>query len=117
MTETLLCVNPGPSTLVVISLGMTRGQGAGIVAACGVLAANAVYFGLSATGLVAVHTISAGAFLVIRWMGAAYLIWLGSRIVGWAGYQSNRIVVKNTRAIKAFRPLITSSLSRSLFSL
>jgi len=44
MTETLLCLNPGPSTLVVISLGMTRGQAAGIVAASGVLAANAVYF-------------------------------------------------------------------------
>jgi homoserine/homoserine lactone efflux protein len=81
MTETLLCLNPGPSALVVISLGMTRGQAAGILATAGVLAANAVYFGLSATGLVAVHTISAEAFLVIKWMGAAYLIWLGSRMI------------------------------------
>ena len=81
MTETLLCLNPGPSTLVVISLGMTRGQAAGIVAASGVLAANAVYFGLSATGLVAVHTMSAEAFLVVKWIGAAYLIWLGVRMI------------------------------------
>ncbi len=81
MTETLLCLNPGPSVLLVISLGMTRGQAAGILAAVGVLAANAVYFGLSATGLVAVHTISAQVFFVIKWIGAAYLIWLGVRMI------------------------------------
>ena len=37
--------------------------------------------GLSATGLVAVNTISAETFLVIKWIGAAYLIWLGSRMI------------------------------------
>jgi homoserine/homoserine lactone efflux protein len=81
ITETLLCLNPGPSALLVISLGMTSGQAAGILATIGVLAANAVYFGLSATGLVAVHTISAETFLVIKWIGAAYLIWLGLRMI------------------------------------
>jgi homoserine/homoserine lactone efflux protein len=81
MTEMLLCLNPGPSCLLVISLGMTRGQAAGIVASAGVLAANAIYFGLSATGLAAVHTISAEAFVVIKWLGAAYLIWLGLRMI------------------------------------
>lgn len=81
MTETLLCLSPGPSALLVISLGMTRGQAAGILATVGVLAANAVYFGLSATGLVAVHTISADAFFAIKWIGAAYLIWLGLRMI------------------------------------
>lgn len=80
-TETLLCINPGPSALLVISLGMTRGQTAGILAAVGVLAANAVYFGLSAAGLVSVHTISAETFLAIKWIGAAYLIWLGFRMI------------------------------------
>lgn len=81
VTETLLCLSPGPSALLVISLGMTRGQAAGILAALGVLAANAVYFGLLGTGLIAVNTISAEAFLVIKWIGAAYLIWLGLRMI------------------------------------
>ena len=45
------------------------------------LAANAVYFALSATGLVAVHAISAETFLVVKWIGAAYLIWLGSKMI------------------------------------
>jgi homoserine/homoserine lactone efflux protein len=80
-TETLLCLNPGPSALLVISLGLTRGQAAGMVAASGVLAANAVYFALSATGLVAVHSLSAEAFLALKWLGAAYLIFLGARMI------------------------------------
>ena len=55
LTETLLCLNPGPSTLLVLSVALTRGQVAGLFASIGVLAANAVYFTLSASGLVAVH--------------------------------------------------------------
>jgi homoserine/homoserine lactone efflux protein len=81
LTETLLCLNPGPSTLLVLSVALTRGQLAGLFASLGVLAANAVYFALSASGLLAVHAVSARAFLAIKWAGAAYLIWLGARMI------------------------------------
>jgi homoserine/homoserine lactone efflux protein len=81
LTETLLCLNPGPTALLVTSLALTRGQGAGIRATVGVLAANAVYFALSASGLVAIHALSAEVFFVIKWAGAAYLIWLGGRMI------------------------------------
>ncbi len=80
-TETLLCLNPGPSALLVISLGMTRGQAAGVLATTGVIVANAVYFALSATGLATVHSLSAEAFRAIKWLGAGYLIWLGARMI------------------------------------
>ena len=82
VTETLLCLNPGSSALLVISLGMTRGQAAGVAATAGVLAANAIYFALSATGLAAVHSLSLEAFRAIKWLGAAYLIWLAPGGVG-----------------------------------
>jgi homoserine/homoserine lactone efflux protein len=81
MTEFFLCLSPGPSTLLIISIGLTRGQAAGVLAALGVLAANAIYFTLSATGLAAAQHVSSVAFLVIKWMGAAYLIWLGLRMI------------------------------------
>ena len=42
ITETLLCLNPGPSALLVVSLGLTRGRIPGVVASAGVIAANAV---------------------------------------------------------------------------
>ncbi len=81
MTEFFLCLSPGPSALLVISLGLTRGQAAGVLATLGVLAANAIYFTLSATGLAAAQHVSSEAFLVIKWLGAAYLIWLGLRMI------------------------------------
>jgi len=82
MTETLLCLNPGPSALLVMSLALTRGQAAGVRAAVGVLAANAIYFAVSASGLVAVHSLSTEVFLGIKWVGAAYLVWLGASMIG-----------------------------------
>ncbi len=81
LTETLLCLNPGPAVLLVVSLAMTRGRAHGIAASLGVLAANAVYFALSATGLAALLNLSSRAFLAIRWAGAGYLIWLGGRML------------------------------------
>lgn len=81
LTEAVLCINPGPSALVVISQSLTRGSAAGVRATVGVLAANAIYFALSASGLVALHALSAEAFSIIKWGGAAYLVWLGVRMI------------------------------------
>jgi threonine/homoserine/homoserine lactone efflux protein len=81
LTETLLCLEPGPPVLLVISLALVRGQAAGLVAAAGVLGANAVYFALTATGLATVHALSAETFAAIRWLGAAYLVWLAARML------------------------------------
>ena len=81
LTEALLCLKPGVSTLSVMSLAATRGLNAGVVATAGVLAANAVYFGLSASGLVALNALSAEIFTAIKWAGAAYLIWIGARMI------------------------------------
>jgi threonine/homoserine/homoserine lactone efflux protein len=77
LTEAVLCINPGPSSLVVISQSLTGGTSAGIRATTGVLAANAIYFAASASGLIALHAVSAEAFAVIKWGGTAYLVWLG----------------------------------------
>ena len=81
MTETLLCLNPGPSALLVMSLALTRGQATGIRATIRVLVANGIYFAVSASGLVALHALSAEMLFVIKWAGAAYLIWLGARMI------------------------------------
>ncbi len=79
LTEIFLCLNPGPSAMVVISLGMTRGRRAGVMASVGVIAANAIYFALSATGLAALLNLSSQAFEVVRWCGAGYLVFIGGR--------------------------------------
>lgn len=77
VTETALCFTPGPAVLLVLSQGLARGTASSIWSSLGILAGNTMYFVLSGTGLGAALLASYELFSVIRWVGAAYLIWLG----------------------------------------
>jgi len=77
LTEAALCLTPGPAVLLVLSQGLARGTGASVWSNLGILAGNACYFALSATGLGALLVTSYALFSFIRWIGAAYLVWLG----------------------------------------
>jgi len=77
--EFTLCLIPGPAVLLTLSTALRRGAGRGMAAAAGILAGNALYFGLSALGVVAVLLASYQAFTVIKWAGAGYLAVLGVR--------------------------------------
>jgi homoserine/homoserine lactone efflux protein len=79
VTETTLCLTPGPAVLLVLSQGLSRGSLASIWSGLGILAGNTFYFILSATGLGMVVAASHDLFSAVRWIGAAYLVWLGVR--------------------------------------
>ena len=77
LTEALLSLTPGPAVLLVVGLGLRHGFQPGFEAALGVVAANAVYFALSAAGVGALILASATLFTVVKWIGAVYLAYLG----------------------------------------
>ena len=74
-----LAVNltPGPDMLFVIGTGATRGRRAGVMAALGIGAGCLLHIVLAAVGLSALLAASALAFSVVKWAGAAYLVWIG----------------------------------------
>ena len=81
ITETVLCFTPGPAVLLIVSIALGRGFRPSLGAALGIVAANSLYFALSATGVAAALVASRELFLILKWVGAAYLVWLGLRMV------------------------------------
>jgi len=73
----LLILAPGPIVTLVISTGATRGTRAALITVAGTSLGNAVLLAAIALGLSWVVVHAAYLFEVLRWMGAAYLIWLG----------------------------------------
>jgi homoserine/homoserine lactone efflux protein len=74
--ETALSLSPGPAVFYVVTQGV-RAFPRAVPATLGILSANAIYFGLSATSLGAIIAASARFFTFAKWVGAAYLIYLG----------------------------------------
>ena len=75
--ETALSLSPGPAVFYTVSQGVRGALRRTLPAAAGILTANGIYFVLSATSLGALIAASARFFTIVKWIGAAYLIYLG----------------------------------------
>jgi len=73
----LLVFMPGPNTLYIIARSIQQGRKAGIVSSLGVQVGSLVHIAAAALGLSALLLSSALAFNVVKYAGAAYLIYLG----------------------------------------
>ncbi|MGV3497546.1 MAG: LysE family translocator [Hydrogenophaga sp.] len=77
----LLNLTPGPDVLYIVSHGLRHGARAGMVAALGIVSGCFVHVFAAAAGLSALLATSATAFTVIKWIGAAYLLWMGVKLL------------------------------------
>ncbi|WP_416559642.1 LysE family translocator [Limnohabitans sp. yimb22184] len=77
----LLNLTPGPDVLYIVNQSLRGGVQRGLVAAWGITVGCFVHVAAAALGLGAVLTTSADAFNLIKWIGAAYLLWMGVRLL------------------------------------
>ncbi len=74
-----LLLVPGPAVLYVVTRSMDQGRLTGLVSVLGIGLGTLVHVAFAAVGLSALLASSAAAFSVVKWLGAAYLVWLGLR--------------------------------------
>lgn len=77
----LLNLTPGPDVLYIVTNALRSGTRAGIVAGLGITAGCFVHIFAAAVGVGALLATSATAFTVLKWLGAAYLMWMGVRML------------------------------------
>jgi threonine/homoserine/homoserine lactone efflux protein len=75
----VLLVVPGPAVLYIVTRSVAQGRGAGLVSVLGVHTGSLVHVAFAAVGVSALLYASATAFTVVRYAGAAYLVFLGVR--------------------------------------
>ena len=76
-----LIFTPGPDIIYVVTRGMAQGRKAALAAAAGFALGNFVHTLFAVIGLSALLMTSATAFQIVKWLGAAYLIYLGIRMI------------------------------------
>ncbi|MFD7655601.1 LysE family translocator [Actinosynnema sp. NPDC059797] len=81
LTTIIAMITPGPDMLFVLGCGMKGGPRAGLLATAGVATSEAVHVTVAAAGLAALFAAAPFAFTVVRVVGAAYLIYLGVRMI------------------------------------
>ena len=77
----LLNLTPGPDVLYIVSNALRSGAKAGVVAALGITAGCFVHIFAAALGVSALMAASSTAFTVLKWVGAAYLFYVGVKLM------------------------------------
>lgn len=77
LTAVLLTATPGPDNLMVLSTGIARGRRAGMAFGLGCAIGCLSHTLLAVVGVSALLAASPTAFMLLKWAGGAYLLWLG----------------------------------------
>jgi len=105
VTTTFLLI-PGPTIILVISYSLLRGRQAVIALVLGVGLGDLTAMSLSFLGVGVLLQTVATAFYLIKWLGAAYLIWLGIKM--WSSASEFTYLDKKNRS-QAWREIFSSA--------
>ena len=86
-----LLIVPGPSVLYIVTRSMHQGRAAGLVSVLGIHTGSIVHVAAAAFGLSAILASSAVSYGVVKYAGAAYLIWLGIRTIRRRGEERSEV--------------------------
>ena len=98
----VLLIVPGPSVLYIVARSVEGGRTAGLVSVLGVQTGAVVHIAFAALGLSAILASSAVAFSVVKWLGAAYLVWLGLRRIFGRDDEDDDVAVEPERLARVF---------------
>ena len=73
----VLLMIPGPTIILVLTYALTQGRKVAVASAAGVAFGDLIAMSASLVGIGAVVLASATLFTAIKWVGAAYLVWMG----------------------------------------
>ncbi|WNV86210.1 LysE family translocator [Umezawaea sp. Da 62-37] len=72
-----LLVVPGPAVVYIVTRTVAQGRAAGLLSVLGIHVGSIFYVLLTALGMSALLLASSTAFQIVKWVGVAYLVWLG----------------------------------------
>jgi threonine/homoserine/homoserine lactone efflux protein len=79
LASLVLVVIPGPAVIYILTRSVSQGRTAGLVSAIGVNIGSAIHVVAAVAGLSLLLASSAHAYTVVKWLGVAYLAWIGFR--------------------------------------
>jgi len=96
----LIVLAPGPDTMVMLKNSLSGGFRGGLLATLGIVTGNALQGSAAALGLGVVIAKSQPVFLTLKWVGAAYLVFLGVQALrgAWRGDYQGVEDVRRARA-------------------
>jgi threonine/homoserine/homoserine lactone efflux protein len=97
---------PGPAVLLVLARGTSGGRAVGVATGLGIAMGDLVHTLFATVGLSAVLMTSALAFNIVKYVGAAYLVWLGIKALRDKGDVLALPAAKRVRPAQAFRQAI-----------
>ncbi len=79
VASVVLLLTPGPAVLYIVARSIGQGRAAGLISVLGIHLGTIVHITAAAVGLSALVVSSALAFAIVKYLGAAYLVWIGIR--------------------------------------